>query len=228
MSCNFAAVVLEYHKMGKANVDFMAEAIKCAVDASRHGDVPIGAVIVKGGKIIAKGQNMVQEKQDPTAHAEIMAIRKATRKIGHKFLDGCDIYVTLEPCAMCATAISFARMRRIIFAADDPKGGGILYGAHIYETDRHLWIPEVEQNNEYSNTSGQLLKVFFKCLRVKKDPKNELAEVLKKALKPTARQRARRIKTTVSAAKRTTKERAQRISRVRKIERKIIKKYGAV
>ena len=103
----------------------MNQAFVCAQRAFSHDDVPIGAVIVHNNKIIARGENQVQQKKNPTLHAEIVAINRACKKLGTKFLDECDIYVTLEPCAMCATAISFARIRNIYFAASDPKGGGI-------------------------------------------------------------------------------------------------------
>ena len=86
----------------------MKQAINSAIRAQSHDDVPIGAVIVRDNKIIARGENQVQQKQNPTLHAEIVAINRACRKLGVKFLDNCDIYVTLEPCAMCATAISLA------------------------------------------------------------------------------------------------------------------------
>ena len=111
-------------------MDFMKQALILARHAAEHGDVPIGAVIVRDGKIIARGENLVQKKLNPTLHAEIVAINRACKKLGQKFLDDCDIYVSLEPCAMCATAISFARMRHIYFAATDEKGGGIKR-AHI-------------------------------------------------------------------------------------------------
>lgn len=147
--------------------DFMREALKCAIRAAKHDDVPIGAVIVRNGEIVARGENRVQKRLDPTAHAEIEALRIAARRLKRKFLDGCDIYVTLEPCAMCATAISFARIRRLIYAADDAKGGGVEHGARVYDTDRHLFCPEVKKDSVYSDTSSKLLKGFFKKLRVR-------------------------------------------------------------
>ena len=119
----------------------MNQAILCAHRAMQHDDVPIGAVIVRDGKIIARGENRVQQKQNPTLHAEIVAINRACKKLGTKFLDDCDIYVSLEPCAMCATAISFARIKNIYFAATDEKGGGITSNARIFDTDKHLWNP---------------------------------------------------------------------------------------
>lgn len=146
---------------------FMKQALLCAQRAYNHDDVPIGAVIVRDGKIIARGENQVQLKKNPTLHAEIVAINRACKKLGTKFLDDCDIYVSLEPCAMCATAISFARIKNVYFAATDEKGGGITSNARIYNTDRHLWKPNVEQVPEYADESAQMLRDFF-ALRRKK------------------------------------------------------------
>ena len=146
---------------------FMKQAFILATRARDHDDVPIGAVIVRDGKIIARGENQVQYKKNPTLHAEIVAINRACKKLGTKFLDDCDIYVTLEPCAMCATAISFARIKNVYFAATDEKGGGITSNARIYETDRHLWRPSVHQVPEYADESAQMLREFF-ALRRKK------------------------------------------------------------
>lgn len=145
----------------------MTQALILAQRAFAHDDVPIGAVIVRDGKIIARGENQVQQKKNPTLHAEIVAINRACKKLGTKFLDECDIYVSLEPCAMCATAISFARINNIYFAATDEKGGGITSNARIYDTDRHLWRPNVKQISEYADASAQLLRDFF-ALRRKK------------------------------------------------------------
>ena len=130
-----------------------------------HDDVPVGAVIIRDGKIIARGENQVQLKRDITAHAEIVAIRRAAKKLGSKFLDGCDIYVSLEPCVMCAAAISFARIKRIIFAARDEKGGGILHNARVYETQKNLWKPEVIEAPEFASESTKLLREFFQSIR---------------------------------------------------------------
>lgn len=151
-------------------MNFMKQALNLALRAQSHEDVPIGAVIVRNGEIIARGENQVQKKRNPTLHAEIVAINRACKKLGGKFLDGCDIYVTLEPCAMCATAISFARITTIYYAAKDEKGGGITNNAKIYETDRHLWRPNVIQVPEYASESSALLKDFFlKRRKIKKD-----------------------------------------------------------
>ncbi|MCQ2599629.1 MAG: nucleoside deaminase [Alphaproteobacteria bacterium] len=149
-------------------MDYMKIALQCANRAMKHEDVPIGAVIVRNGKIIARGENQVQLRHNPTLHAEIVAINRACKKLGSKFLDDCEIYVSLEPCAMCATAISFARIKRIIFAADDPKGGAIKYNARVYDTDRHLWHPDWLQDDVYATVSADMLRSFFVERRRKK------------------------------------------------------------
>lgn len=146
-------------------MNFMNQAIILAKKALSHDDVPIGAVIVRDGKIIARGENRVQKSKNPTLHAEIVAINHACKKLGQKFLDDCDIYVSLEPCAMCATAISFARIHNIYFAAADEKGGGITANARIFDTDKHLWKPGVFQMSEYADASAKLLREFFKNRR---------------------------------------------------------------
>ena len=143
----------------------MNQAFLLAQRALLHDDVPIGAVIVRDGKIIARGENRVQKSKNPTLHAEIVAITKACKKLNQKFLDGCDLYVTLEPCAMCATAISFARIKNIYFAATDEKGGGITTNAKVFENDKHLWKPCVIQMSEYANQSAEMLRDFFKKQR---------------------------------------------------------------
>lgn len=148
-------------------MDFMKQALNCACRAQNHNDVPIGAVIVRDGQIIARGENRVQKKSNPTLHAEIIAINAACKKLGVKFLDDCDIYVTLEPCPMCATAISLARIRNVYFAATDEKGGGITVGPHIYDTARNLWKPTVHQIPEYADAAAVMLREFFAARRKK-------------------------------------------------------------
>ena len=145
----------------------MNQAFILANKALAHNDVPIGAVVVKDGKIIARGENRVQKSKNPTLHAEIVAINKACKKLNSKFLDGCDLYVTLEPCAMCATAISFARIQNVYFAARDEKGGGILHNVKIFDNDKHLWKPNIHEMPEYAEQSAQMLKQFFARLRNK-------------------------------------------------------------
>lgn len=146
-------------------MNIMKQVLNLARHAGKNGDVPIGAVIVRDGKIIARGENLVQRKQNPTLHAEIVAINRACKKLGTKFLDDCDIYVSLEPCAMCATAISFARIRNIYFAATDEKGGGITANARVFDTDKHLWKPNIIQIPEYADESAKLLRNFFVARR---------------------------------------------------------------
>ena len=165
--------------MTRKQTDFMKIAMDCARRAEAHGDVPIGAVVVqvvqgagnedtrsaRAGRVVARGENRVQKNSDATMHAEIVAIRAASKKLGKKFLDDCEIYVTLEPCAMCATAISFARIGRIVFAARDEKGGGILHNARVYDTDRHLFRPRVSELPEHADESAKMLREFFKKRR---------------------------------------------------------------
>lgn len=146
----------------------MNQAFILAKKAKNHDDVPIGAVIVRNNKIIARGENRVQKSKNPTLHAEIVAINKACKKLNAKFLDDCDLYVTLEPCAMCATAISFARIKNIYFAATDEKGGGITANARIFENDKHLWKPNVIQMPEHAEQSAKMLREFFQKQRQNK------------------------------------------------------------
>ena len=150
-------------------MNFMNQAFLSAKRALSHDDVPIGAVIIKDNKIIARGENRVQTDKNPTKHAEIVAINKACKKLDAKFLDDCDLYVTLEPCAMCATAISFARIKNIYFAATDEKGGGITTNAKIFESDKHLWKPKIVQMPEYADKSAEMLRDFFKQQRKNKN-----------------------------------------------------------
>ena len=161
----FANLFIMYYS--KENMETLKQALNLARRAYAHDDVPIGAVIVHNGKVIARGENQVQMKKNPTLHAEIVAINRACKKLGTKFLDDCDIYVSLEPCAMCATAISFARIKNIYFAAPDEKGGGITSNARVYESDKHLWKPTVHHVSEYADESAQLLRDFFKVRRKK-------------------------------------------------------------
>lgn len=146
-------------------MDYMKIAITQAKKALKNGDVPVGAVIVKDNKIISKSYNKVQKLKNPIKHAEICAIEQAVRKLNSKFLEGASIFVSLEPCSMCAVAISYARISKIYFATKDEKGGGILSNSKVFETDKHLFKPEIIQITEYSKESSDLLKDFFKNLR---------------------------------------------------------------
>lgn len=142
----------------------MAQALREAEDAAARGEVPIGAVLVEAGSgaILAAVGNAVEAQADPSAHAEILAIRAAGAARGRPRLPDCDLYVTLEPCAMCAAAISFARIRRLIFAATDPKGGGVLHGPRFYEQPTCHWRPEVVvMDGAEAEASAASLKRFF-------------------------------------------------------------------
>lgn len=140
---------------------FMRQALQEARLAAVRGEVPVGAIIVgPKGRIIAAGGNEVIGAKDPTGHAEIVAIRKAADIMQSERLEGCDMYVTLEPCAMCAQAIAFARIRRLYYGAEDPKGGGITVGAKIFERSTTHHKPEV-YGGILEEESAQLLKDFF-------------------------------------------------------------------
>lgn len=148
----------------KMNHVFMQQAIAQARDATAVGEVPIGAVIVYDGKVIASAYNLVETRNDPSAHAEIVAIRSACETMKSPRLPECDLYVTLEPCSMCATAISFARIRRVYFGAYDPKGGGVEYGARIFQQPTCHHAPEVYGGMDEA-VCGELLKDFFQSRR---------------------------------------------------------------
>ena len=141
--------------------DFMALALAQAEAAAKRGEVPVGAVLVNAaGDILAEAGNRTEELADPTAHAEILVIRAAAAKAGSPRLNDCDLYVTLEPCAMCAAAISFARLRRVIFAAYDAKGGGVEHGARFFSQPTCHHAPEVIGGMEEQRAAA-LLKSFF-------------------------------------------------------------------
>ncbi len=146
-----------------------AEAMHLALAEARAagaaGDVPVGAVVVSNvGEFLATGQNRVERDGDPTAHAEMLAIRAAARAVGAKRLTEADLYVTLEPCAMCAQAIAFARFRRLVFGAYDPKGGGVEHGACVFEQATCNHRPEVV-GGLLEGDCSRLLKDFFQARR---------------------------------------------------------------
>lgn len=149
---------------------FMAIALDEAQQAAARDEVPIGAIIVNPDthEIIARAGNRTRECNDPSAHAEILAIREACQKDGAQRIPAYDLYVTLEPCAMCAAAISFARLRRVIFAAPDPKGGGILHGGQFFEQPTCHHSPVVVDGPRAEECS-RLLKSFFKTKRASKN-----------------------------------------------------------
>ena len=138
-----------------------------AEQATAVGEVPVGAVIVdpKTGEIVAEAHNQPIADQDPTAHAEIRALRIAAKKLGNYRLPGLHMYVTLEPCAMCAGAISLARLEKLIFAADDPKGGAIVHGPRFFEQPTCHWRTEIEQDTANAPQASALLTSFFKARR---------------------------------------------------------------
>jgi tRNA(Arg) A34 adenosine deaminase TadA len=151
--------------MSLVSQDYMELALAEARAAEARGEVPIGAVLVgPTGEVLARAGNEVEARNDPTAHAELLVIRAAGEKLGAPRLMGCDLYVTLEPCAMCATAASFARLRRIVFGAYDPKGGGVEHGPRIFGQPTCHHAPEVVGGVSASQAES-LLKGFFAARR---------------------------------------------------------------
>ncbi|MDB5653133.1 MAG: tRNA-specific adenosine deaminase, partial [Tardiphaga sp.] len=139
-------------------------ALQAAETAAEAGEVPIGCVIVRGDEVIATGGNRTIRDNDPTAHAEILAIRQAAGRLGSQRLGDCDLYVTLEPCTMCAGAISFARIRRLYFGAADAKGGGVDSGVRFFAQPTCHHAPEVYSAVGESQ-SAALLRAFFQARR---------------------------------------------------------------
>ena len=142
----------------------MQAALAQAAAADTAGEVPIGAVVVKNGVVIAAAHNTPRGSHDPTAHAEILAIREAARVLGNERLEGCELWVTLEPCAMCAGAIAHARIARLYYATSDPKGGAIEHGARVFEHEQSLHRPEV-YSGMGEEEAAALLRGFFASRR---------------------------------------------------------------
>lgn len=143
----------------------MQMALEAAAGAAARGEVPVGAIVVgPEGAIVAQASNRVEELCDPTAHAEMLALRAATAQLGQERLTECDIYVTLEPCALCAAAISLFRIRRLYFGAYDPKGGAVEHGPRLFGQPTIMHRPEVYGGIEEVE-SAQLLRDFFTRLR---------------------------------------------------------------
>jgi tRNA(adenine34) deaminase len=142
----------------------MALALAQARAAAAVGEVPIGAVIVKDGAVIAEAHNSPRTDHDPTAHAEILAIRRAAAVLGDERLTDCELWVTLEPCAMCAGAIAHARIARLYYAASDPKGGAVEHGARVFDQPQTLHRPEVYSGMGEAE-AAELLRAFFKARR---------------------------------------------------------------
>ncbi|ALE17750.1 tRNA-specific adenosine-34 deaminase [Altererythrobacter epoxidivorans] len=139
----------------------MRRALDAASEAGTQGEVPIGAVVALDGEIVAVAANRTRQPPDPTGHAEIRALRMAAEALGQDRLTGCDLYVTLEPCAMCAGAISHARIARLYYAASDPKGGAVEHGARVFEQDQCLHRPEV-YTGLAEQEAGDMLREFFR------------------------------------------------------------------
>ena len=144
--------------------DPMARALALAREAAAEGEVPIGAVVVKDGAVIGEGRNAPRGDHDPTAHAEIAAIRAAAAALGNERLTGCELYVTLEPCAMCAGAIAHARIARLHYGAPDPKGGAVEHGARVFDHPQTLHRPEVVAGIG-ERAAAELLRDFFRARR---------------------------------------------------------------
>ncbi len=147
-------------------ISFMELALEEAEQAGLQGEVPVGAVLVDGatGQVLARDHNRVEARSDPTAHAEMLVIQEVARRLGNKHLTQADLYVTLEPCPMCAQAIALARLRRLYFGAYDPKGGGVDHGPRIFEQPSCNHRPEVVGGLE-ERRAGLLLQDFFKARR---------------------------------------------------------------
>ncbi|CDX23028.1 Uncharacterized deaminase RBE_1426 [Mesorhizobium plurifarium] len=142
----------------------MALALEEAKAAANRGEVPVGAVIASGSTLVAKAGNRTRELSDPTAHAEMLAIREACRKLTSERLTGYDLYVTLEPCAMCAGAISFARLRRLYFGAADEKGGAVINGVRFFASPTCHHTPDIYPGLSESD-AALILKDFFRGKR---------------------------------------------------------------
>lgn len=142
----------------------MRAALDAAAAAARAGEVPVGAVITRGGVIVATGANAPRKQCDPTAHAEMVAIRAAAAALGRDRLEDCDLWVTLEPCAMCAGAIAHARIRRLYYGADDPKGGAVAHGPRLFGQPTCHHRPEIYAGLGEA-ASAEMLRAFFATRR---------------------------------------------------------------
>ena len=150
--------------MAQREIDFMQAALALAANAADNGEVPVGALVVRDGEIIGRGQNSMIARNDPTAHAEILALRDAARHLGNYRLVDCELYVTLEPCAMCAGAMMHARIARVIFGASDPKTGACGSVVDLFAEQRLNHHAEVT-GGLLAGTCAQQLKDFFALRR---------------------------------------------------------------
>ncbi|QZD94104.1 nucleoside deaminase [Qipengyuania gelatinilytica] len=142
----------------------MKRALELAEASAAAGEVPVGAVVTRGGEVIAEAHNAPRDTCDPTAHAEILAIRRAAEALGQERLTDCELWVTLEPCAMCAGAIVHARIGKLYYGASDPKGGAVEHGGRIFEQEQCLHRPEVYSGMGEAR-AAKLLREFFKVRR---------------------------------------------------------------
>jgi tRNA(Arg) A34 adenosine deaminase TadA len=154
----------DHEPLDPGRPDPMSVAFDEARAAAARGEVPVGAAIVKDGRVVASAGNRPRELRDPSAHAEMLAIRHACEALDDERLSGCDLYVTLEPCTMCATAISFARIRRVYYAAYDPKGGAVDNGVRFFDKPTCHHAPEV-YGGIREREAAALLKEFFEGRR---------------------------------------------------------------
>ncbi|MGF9758658.1 nucleoside deaminase [Microvirga sp. 0TCS3.31] len=154
----------DHKPLDPGEADPMSVAFDEARAAAARGEVPVGAVIVRDGRIVASSGNRPRELRDPSAHAEMLAIRRACEALDDERLSGCDLYVTLEPCTMCAGAISFARIRRVYYAAHDPKGGAVDSGVRFFDQPTCHHAPEVYGGIRESEAAA-LLREFFEGRR---------------------------------------------------------------
>ncbi len=139
----------------------MHRALALAEEAAAAGEVPVGAVVTRGGEVVAEAHNAPRETHDPTAHAEILAIRRAAVALGDERLTDCELWVTLEPCAMCAGAIVHARIGKLYYAASDPKGGAVEHGARVFDQPQCLYRPEVYSGMGEAR-AAEMLREFFR------------------------------------------------------------------
>ena len=144
--------------------DPMRLALDEARAAGLAGEVPVGAVVTRGGELVASGRNRMRDARDPTAHAEMVALRAAAEALETSRLDGCDLWVTLEPCAMCAGAIALARIGRLYFAAPDPKGGAVMHGPRLFAQPTCHHAPEV-YSGLCEAEAAEMLRLFFQGRR---------------------------------------------------------------
>jgi len=142
----------------------MRRALTLAAGGARAGEVPIGAVLMRGGEVVAEAANATRFGNDPTAHAEMLVIRRGAERLGQERLGDCDLWVTLEPCAMCAGAIAHARIRRLYYAAPDPKGGGVEHGARVFDQPTCHHRPEIYAGLGEA-AAAALLRNFFRMRR---------------------------------------------------------------